>query len=150
METTFTLADASRFASLLEMMRDFYAHERLPFDEDVILSSLRKVVADPSLGRVYLMMVDETVVGYVVLTFGFSLEYHGRDAFVDEIYVKENYRGRGIGKCCLQFVEGVCREVGVKALHLAVDRVNTNAQAVYRRAGFKEQDRYLMTKWVGE
>ncbi|MBD0324933.1 MAG: GNAT family N-acetyltransferase [Pyrinomonadaceae bacterium] len=148
MEITFKPADASHFASLLEMMQELCAHERLPFNEDVILSSLRKIVTDASLGRVYLMLADEQTAGYVVLTLGFSLEYHGRDAFIDEIYVKENYRRQGIGKRCLQFVEGVCREIGVKALHLAVDRTNTKAQAVYRGAGFIEQDRYLMTKWV--
>jgi diamine N-acetyltransferase len=148
MKITFIPVDASHFPSLLEMMREFCAHERIPFDEHVIISSLRKILADASLGRVYLMMGDENVAGYVVLTFGFSLEYHGRDALVDELYVKENYRGQGIGKSCLQFVEGVCREIGVKALHLAVERGNTNAQAVYRGAGFTEQDRNLMTKWV--
>jgi ribosomal protein S18 acetylase RimI-like enzyme len=130
------------------MMRDFCAHEHLAFDEQVILSALNKILADASLGRVYLMLADEMVAGYIVLTFGFSLEYQGRDAFVDELYVKESYRGQGIGKRCLQFIEGVCREIGVKALHLEVERANTRAQAVYRGAGFVEHDRYLMTKWV--
>ncbi len=148
MEITFQPVDASHFASLLEMMRDFCAHEHLSFDEHVILPALNKILADASLGRVYLMLADEMVAGYIVLTFGFSLEYHGRDAFVDELYIKENYRGQGIGKRCLQFIAGVCGEIGVKALHLEVDRANMRAQAVYRGAGFVEHDRYLMTKWV--
>lgn len=94
------------------------------------------------------MLAGGDVAGYIVLTLGFSLEYHGRDALIDEIYVREDYRGRGIGTRGLEFIEGICRELEVKALHLAVERANRNAQAVYRRAGFVEHDRYLMTKWV--
>jgi ribosomal protein S18 acetylase RimI-like enzyme len=33
-------------------------------------------------------------------------------------------------------------------LHLEVERANTAAQGVYRRAGFKDHDRYLLTKWL--
>ena len=148
MEITFKPADATHINLLVEMMRELYAYDHTPFDEQANLSALRQILADASFGRVYLMEAGGDVAGYIILTLGFSLEYHGRDAFVDEIYVRENYRGRGIGTRGLEFIEGICRELEVKALHLAVERANTNAQAVYRRAGFVEHDRYLMTKWV--
>jgi ribosomal protein S18 acetylase RimI-like enzyme len=148
LETTFKAAEANHLALLIEMMRDFYQHDHLSFDKGAALAALRQILADESVGRVYLMLAGEEVVGYIVLTLGFSLEYHGRDAFIDEIYVKENYRGQGIGKKALQFIEEVCRELGVRALHLEVERTNTNAQAMYRRTGFAEQDSYLMTKRV--
>jgi len=38
--------------------------------------------------------------------------------------------------------------LGVKALHLEVERTNTAAQAFYRKIGFKDHSRYLMTKWL--
>ncbi len=41
-----------------------------------------------------------------------------------------------------------CRELGVRALHLEVERENVEAQALYRRIGYKDHDRYLLTKWV--
>ena len=148
MEIIFKPADATHIDLLIEMMRELYAYDHTAFDEQANLSALRQLLADASFGRVYLLEAGGDVAGYIVLTLGFSLEYHGRDAFIDEIYVRESYRGRGIGTRGLEFIEGVCRELEVKALHLAVERANTNAQAVYRRAGFVEHDRYLMTKWV--
>ncbi len=53
-----------------------------------------------------------------------------------------------MGKASLQVAEEVCRERGIEALHLEVERENTNAQALYRKAGYKNHDRYLLTKWV--
>lgn len=148
MKITFKPADATHLELLLEMIRDFYVYEHLAFDEQATPSALRQIIGDASFGRVYLILSGEDVAGYIVLTFGFSLEHHGRDAFIDEIYLKQSYRGRGIGTSALKFIEDVCRKLGIRALHLEVERANTKAQAVYRRAGYVDHDRYLMTRLV--
>jgi diamine N-acetyltransferase len=149
METSFKTARAGDAELLLELVREFYAHEGKPLDDRVALPVLREILSDASLGRVYIILAGEEFAGYAVLTFGFSLEYRGRDAFVDEIFVREGYRGKGLGKSCLRFLEGLCRELGVRALHLEVGRENVKAQALYRKTGFVEQDSYLMTKPLG-
>jgi len=38
--------------------------------------------------------------------------------------------------------------LGISAVHLEVDHTNTVAQALYRKAGFVDHDRYLMTRWL--
>lgn len=95
-----------------------------------------------------MILLENEVAGYAVLTFGYSLEFHGRDAFVDELYLRNEYRGQGIGKRALEFLTEVCVAEGVSALHLEVERSNTQAQAVYRKFGFEDHDRYLMTRWL--
>ncbi len=86
-------------------------------------------------------------VGYVVISFGFSIELGGRDAFVDELYVREAVRGRGMGSQALYLLAPKLREMGVKALHLEVDRDNSRARAFYERAHFAPRDEYhLMTR----
>lgn len=90
----------------------------------------------------------EQAVGYVVLTFGFSLETRGPNAFVDELYLNEDHRGQGIGKATLEFLESFCRSVGLRALYLEVERANTAAQRFYHNCGFTDNDRYLLIKLV--
>jgi GNAT superfamily N-acetyltransferase len=150
MEATFTLADRSRTDLLIELMQEFYIHEHLPFNEQVARHALDQILSNRVFGMVHLIYLDQEVIGYVVLTFGFSLEFQGRDAFVDELYLRESHRGRGIGKASLQFIEGVCRKEGIKALHLEVERGNTRAQSVYWKAGYRDHDRYLLTRWLDE
>ncbi|HZS03366.1 MAG TPA: GNAT family N-acetyltransferase [Blastocatellia bacterium] len=148
MEPEFVTAETSDVETLLVFMRDFYEHENLTFDEQVARRALRQILTDDALGRVFLIRCGGEVIGYTVLTFGFSLEFRGRDAFVDELYIRASHRGRGIGKCALSFLSDVCRELDIRALHLEVERANTVAQGVYRKAGFADHDRYLMTRWV--
>jgi GNAT superfamily N-acetyltransferase len=147
-EVTFTPADASDVETLLPLVREFYEFEHIAFDEADAREALRQILSDARLGRVWLMRAGAEVVGYLVLTFGFSLEFKGRDAFVDELFLRADVRGRGLGTRALRVAEEACRHEGIRALHLEVERANTVAQEVYRRFGFRDHDRYLLTKWI--
>ena len=149
MEPTFKLAHHADLDILLDLVREYYAFDGHTYSRGVVRAALEGLISKPAFGRVWLICEDELPVGYVILTIGYSIEYHGHDAFVDEVYLRESYRGRGWGRGALAFVEQACRELGVHALHLEVERENTVAQAVYRKFGFEDQDRYLLTKWIG-
>ena len=145
---TFKAATESDADTLATMMREFYEHERIPFDEEETPAALVRLLGDETLGRVWLIESGAEAVGYVVLAFGFSLEFRGRDAFVDELYVRAAYRGRGAGREAMRFVEEACRALGVRALLLEVDHNNAAAQALYRKEGFLDRGNYLMAKIV--
>ncbi|MDQ3806298.1 MAG: GNAT family N-acetyltransferase [Acidobacteriota bacterium] len=147
-EVSFDAAGLGDVSALAEMMRAFNELEHIRFDEAEVRAALAHLLGDESLGRVWLMRSGAEVVGYVVLTFGFSLEFRGRDAIVDELFVREEWRGRGAGRQALEFVAGFCRARGARALHLEVERANTAAQTLYRKAGFLDHGRHLLTKWL--
>lgn len=148
MKPSFRAAGTSDADTLVAMMRDFNAHERIAFDEPEVRAALAQLLSNDSYGLACLVLLDGEAAGYFVLAFGFSIEFRGRDAFIDELFVKEEFRGRGLGGAALRHAEGLCRERGIRALHLEVERENTAAQSVYRRAGFADHDRYLLTKWL--
>ena len=148
MEPTFKPADHADLEILLDLVREYYAFDGHTYDRDVARAALEGLMRKPAFGRAWLIRDGAAPVGYVVLTIGYSIEYHGHDAFVDELYLRESHRGRGWGRAALAFVEQVCRELGVHALHLEVERANTAAHAVYRKFGFEDHDRYLLTKWI--
>ncbi len=79
-------------------MRAYYAFDGHGFDEDKARVALTTLLRDPNLGRVWLILDGEAPVGYVVIAFGYSLEWLGRDAFVDEFYLLQEYRGSGWGR----------------------------------------------------
>ena len=148
MEESLRIATGADADLLMQFMRELYAHDCLPFDEPAARQALEKILQDHSLGRVWFIQDGEQAIGYVVLTLGYSLEYHGRDAFIDEIYIRESHRGKGLGAQAIRLVEAACRTLEVRALHLEVERANTNAQAFYHKAGFEDHDRYLLTKRI--
>lgn len=133
---------------LLAAMREFYAIDGYPFNEVISRQNLEKFIGDDTLGKLWLIESEAKPIGYLVLTFSFSFEFGGRDAFLDELFIDANYRGQGIGKQAMQFLEAECREHGVQALHLEVERNNVVGQQLYKKQGFKDHDRHLMTKFL--
>jgi len=139
-------ATAADVELLCGLMAANYAEANYPSEPRAAREAFAALVRDPALGRAWIVEVDDRAAGYAVLTLGWSLEYGGRDAFVDDLYVAPEYRGRGLGGAALAAVEAAARELGVRALHLEVERGNRPAQELYRRRGFRDNDRQILTR----
>ena len=139
-------------AELLSMMRKLAGQEpgKIKFDEKAARASFHKLLSLPAFGRVWLLCEDRKSVGYIILTIGFSFEFHGHDAFIDELYVEAAYRRRGYGRQAVAFLEKKALEMGVNAVHLEVDDGNDPAFELYRRSGYEDHGRFLMTKWLNQ
>jgi GNAT superfamily N-acetyltransferase len=149
MSLNFRPAEIAHLSLLVQFVRAYYEFDHHKFDEELIRGLLTAIIADNSCGYIWLIETAGEAVGYVFLAIGsYSLEYGGRDAFIDEIFLQENYRGQGIGRQTIEFLKATCAGLGVKALHLEVERHNTSAQGFYRQVGFVDQDRYLMTQII--
>jgi ribosomal protein S18 acetylase RimI-like enzyme len=84
--------------------------------------------------------------GYLALTWGFDLEWNGRDAFLTELYLLPAARGRGLGRRVLPLIEELARAQGARALHLMVRPENLAALQLYRGAGYSSPPRTFLTK----
>ncbi len=67
---------------------------------------------------------------------------------LDELYILGEYRGVGVGTKVLEFITEFCNSLGIKAIHLVVERKNNTAHSLYRKMGFADCDRDIMTKWI--
>ncbi|MCB0630208.1 MAG: GNAT family N-acetyltransferase [Saprospiraceae bacterium] len=134
--------------TVCDMMEDFYAIDHYPFVPERTMINLSIFVNNENLGRLWMILLAEEIVGYVVLTFGFSFEFGGRDAFLDELYLKEAHRNQGIGTQTLKFIAKQAGILGIKALHLEVEHHNEKGKAIYGKSGYKAHNRILMTRMV--
>jgi ribosomal protein S18 acetylase RimI-like enzyme len=134
---------------LVVMMRKLAQQEpSVPFDPAAVRDLWGVFLSRPEFGRAWLIDVQAKSVGYVILTLGFSFEYHGREAFIDELYLEEEFRGMGLGTQAMKFVSDQAQALGVRAIHLEVDPQNDHALSLYRRLGYVDHDRRLMTEWL--
>jgi GNAT superfamily N-acetyltransferase len=131
---------------LANLVSEYYAFDHLNYDDKLARQALLELVSEERFGRVWLLQLEQEPIGYLVLTFGFIVEFRGRIAVIDEVYLRPNFRGRGYFRTALTFVEALCRELGVRCLRLEVETKNDRAQQTYHRAGFHQHQRFLMTK----
>lgn len=135
----------SDIGKLLDLMAEFYREAGYSLNRQLSQQALAELLHSPSLGQVWLLEQDGRVGGYIVLTIGFSMEYGGRDAFVDDLFVLPGFRGRGLGRCGLDALLAECRRRNVRAVHLEVGRTNKRAKKLYSKFGFRENNRRLLT-----
>jgi len=141
----FSLATSADADLLLDFMRDYYAFDGHHYDREAARAALLGLLKNPVFGLVWVVLDSGTPVGYIVLCFGYSLEYLGRDAFIDEFYLLESHRRRGWGRQTLDFVREQARLHHARAIHLEVVRRNTAALEFYRKAGFRDHGHHLMS-----
>ncbi len=149
MPTTLQPAAPTDVRHLLSMMKELQKDDpwSIPFEQPKVEKALNELLGNPSFGRVWLIAFDEQIVGYIVMCFDYSLEYGGRGAWVDEFFVQPTCRGRGIGSQVLDLFLQQAEMLGVTTVHLEVNHENP-AIELYRRKGFEDHHRYLMTKWI--
>lgn len=149
MSAALTLARAEHLEMLLPLVAAFHREEDLGLSDEHRTAALQPLLEGVPHGAAYLIGPVKAPIGYVIVTFGWSIELGGLDGFIDELYVREGVRGRGIATEVLLALPRALSEAGMKALHLEVDRDNALAQRLYRKTGFRMRERYqLMTRML--
>ena len=141
---TFKTLEISDIDIITVMMEDFYAIDNYPIEAQATKKMFQEFISNENFGKAWLIYADNKIAGYVILTYIFSFEYGGKIAFVDELFIKESARGKGIGKETIQFVQQQSPKLSLKLLNLEVENHNENAQKLYLAQDFGFHNRKLM------
>ena len=147
--TTFQPLINQNIEIITQMMQNFYAIDNYPIDIEVSKQLFKEFVSNENLGKAFLICHSNEgriseIIGYVILTFIFSFEYKGRIAFLDELYISKNFRGKGIGKQTIDFIKQEATQLNVKLIYLEVENHNVNAQKLYLANDFETHNRKLL------
>jgi len=132
-------------ASVLPRTRALNDHEAIAISDELLEAALRRLLGDASLGGVWLVERAGASIGYAIVTYGYDLEFGGRDSYLTELWIDEGERGHGAGTRVLELLENELVARGVRALHLQV-RPENPALRLYERVGFTRSPRLLLTR----
>jgi GNAT superfamily N-acetyltransferase len=139
-------AGAHQLDDLMPLVDAFQREQGYAAGDAALRSAVRALLGNERAGAVLVLREDGAAIGYAALCLGFSIEFRGRDAFVDEIYVAPAWRGRGLGRMLVRALESQARALGVRQLHLEVEQGNDGARRLYLGEGFAATGRELLTK----
>src|SRR3954462_2093684 len=136
MIVTITKATPAHLDLLVTHMRALRRDDPMPTESvvgfDASVAAMRRLLEDDRAGRVWIIGADAEPAGYVAMTFGYSIEFGGRTAFIDEFFVDASHRRRGVGKAALQRVAELASSLGVRVLLLELTPSNAAADRLYR------------------
>jgi len=101
-----------------------------------------RVVADERLGFILVALdASGTVIGIALGCAFLGLEHGGPSGWLEELYVRPEWRGRGIGSALVAETIRTATALGWHALDLEVDHEHLQAEALYARFGFQRHTR---------
>lgn len=125
--------------SYLEMVDDFYNSDAVchSVDSANFERTFDELMRSDTYAEGYFFEADGAVSGYALLAKTFSQEAGGIVIWVEEIYIKPSFRGRGQGK---EFLNGIISRLGhgVSRIRLEVSACNSRAVKLYRSLGFTD------------
>jgi ribosomal protein S18 acetylase RimI-like enzyme len=134
---TLTLAkpeDLDRLDGLVGDCHQEICHE---MDADQRRSGLQHALAGSLHATAYLIGPVRAPVGYVLLSFGWSLERVGHHCTVDQIFVRSGVRSRGIASEVLSKLTSMLKLTGIKTVYIQASDDDTKSKRLFQRAHFK-------------
>ena len=129
------MTEADRGA-VMDMMRVFYASPAVLSNgsEEIFTADIDGCVNDSPYLEGYILEGDEGIIGYGMVAKSFSTEFGKPCMWIEDLYVKDAYRGFGLGSAFLRFVE---EKYPNSILRLEVEEENERAIGVYKKCGFE-------------
>ncbi|NUH64403.1 GNAT family N-acetyltransferase [Sulfitobacter sp. S0837] len=144
MSAHLTLGAPEHLDKLVGLVAAFHAEAGIEMTDEQRRTGLAPLLEGIPHGAAYLIGPPRAPIGYVVICFGWSVEFGGLDAMIDEIYVRPGVRKRGIASEAMIALPRALAQGGLRAVHLEVDRNNTAALKLYQRAGFQSRENYML------
>lgn len=121
---------------VLEMMRVFYASPAVWSNgsEEIFQADFTACISDSPYLEGYIFENAQDIQGYAMVAKSFSTEFGKTCVWLEDIYVKDAYRGRGIGSYFLKYIESKYPDA---ILRLEVEAENERAVNVYHKCGFE-------------
>ena len=131
---------ADLLAELFTLESDFQP------DRDKQLRALRLILGEPSLGRLFVLRVDGKVTGMANALLTVSTSEGGRVLLLEDVIVRSEHRGGGLGRQLVEHVLAWAHEQGMTRVTLLADRDNHPALGFYRRLGFEHSNMLVLRK----
>jgi GNAT superfamily N-acetyltransferase len=133
-----TLDDAQTVAELLGGFRDWFGYSE-PTDANM-RASVERLLADPAtdylLGAVDAGGAAGAAAGVCQLRYRYSVWTGRDDAWLEDVFVRDEARGTGLGRALVEFTMERARERGCGRIQLDVNTANGPAKALYESLGF--------------
>ncbi len=121
---------------VIEMMRTFYTSPAVftSGSEEIFEADVDGCIGASPYLEGYVFEDGEIIQGYAMLAKSFSTEFGKPCIWIEDIYIKEEYRGLGIGSRFFRYIEEKYPNV---LFRLEVEAENERAVAVYQKAGYE-------------
>ena len=135
MSSTIRKMNAQDKPAVTDMMRKFYASPAVLSNgsEEIFSNDIENCIHDNPYLEGYIMEDSKDIQGYAMIAKSFSTEFGKPCIWIEDLYIKDRYRGLGIGNMFLEFI---AKQYAGCIFRLEVEEENERALRLYEKCGF--------------
>ena len=135
---------------VLVLIRELAEYERMAGEVTATEADVRQALFGPApSAEAVIAEVEDRPVGFALFFHNFSTFAGKRGLYLEDLYVRPDYRGRGIGRGLLRHLARLARERGCHRFEWSVLDWNALAIRSYRRAGAVAMDDWTVYRLTG-
>lgn len=125
----------------ISMVKEFYTSDAVLYSipEENIVNTFNEAIKDSPYVKIYMMEEEKGIAGYGQISLSYSNEAGGLVVWLEEIYIREDFRGLGLGGKFLDFVKNEF-SADAKRFRLEISESNMDAKRLYIRNGYETLD----------
>lgn len=134
-------------ALYLAMAREFYGTDAVTHSvpEQYFINMFEELMRSDIYAECFILDCEGEDAGYALLLKSFSQEAGGRVVWIDELYVRPQFQGRGVGKRFFSQLDRLLTP-DVRRLRLEISRTNVRAAKLYASFGFEPLEYVQMVR----
>ena len=147
MRSTPTIRPArlSDLPRLLQLVKAYYAYDKIAYSDASIRPALQQLLRDRNLGRAWVVEAGRALRAYAVLAYSYDLEFGGREGIVTDLFVSARFRAKGYGKRLFSVIGSYCKRSGIYEIEVIVTHENRAARKFYKTLGFCDRQRSVFS-----
>jgi GNAT superfamily N-acetyltransferase len=136
---------------VLQLIRELAAYEKLGHEVTATERDLREsLFSSPPSAEVVIAETDGGVAGYALFFHNYSTFLCKRGLYLEDLFVRSSFRGRGIGRLLLSHLAGIAVQRGCARFEWAVLDWNESAIGFYRSLGAMPMDDWTVFRLSGD
>ncbi len=150
---SFTIRKTSKkdVSLILQFTKELAAYENISHEVQATETTLEEsLFGETPQAEVLIGEEDGIAVAYAVYFFNFSTFHGRRGLYLEDLYIKPKYRGKGFGKTILKYLGKIAKEKGCVRMEWSVLDWNKSAIDFYERLGAKPINGWTVFRCTGE
>lgn len=129
---------------ILDFIKQIATYEKMLDKVTATEESLKETIFDNNRAEALLIELDNQVIGYIVYFFNYSTFIGREGIFIEDLYIKPEYRGQGIGKKCFEYIVHIAKEHKCERVEWTCLDWNEPSLKFYKTIGAKQKNEWII------
>jgi len=129
---------------ILDLIKEIAIYENMLDKVNATEVSLKESIFHNNRAEALFIECNDKVIGYIIYFFNFSTFVGKEGMYIEDLYIKQEYRGHGIGKKAFEVLVNIAKENKCERVEWTCLDWNEPSLKFYKNIGAKQMNEWIL------